>query len=260
VFSASLAVYTLGILILFGAFLFIFQYLQLVAGLSPFWAGLWTLPSFGSFIVGSMVAPAIVKRVRPAYVMAAGLAIGSLGFGLLTQVDSDGGLAVLVTASVIFSLGLAPLFTLTNDLIFGSAPPERAGAASAISETGAELGGALSIAILGTLGTAVYRHQLTDEIPRGVPPEYAETASDTLGGATAAAQELPTSLAAELLAVARDAFTLGLQVSALTSAVLAAATAVLAAFLLRGVRTQPESDRPAEGEHGRSAVPAAELE
>jgi DHA2 family multidrug resistance protein-like MFS transporter len=259
-FSASLAVYTLGILILFGAFLFIFQYLQLVAGLSPFRAGLWTLPSFGSFIVGSMLAPAIVKRVRPAYVMAAGLAIGSLGFGLLTQVGSDGGLAVLVTASVIFSLGLAPLFTLTNDLIIGSAPPERAGAASAISETGAELGGAMSIAILGTLGTAVYRNQLTGEIPRGVPPEQAETARDTLGGATAVAQELPESLATELLDLARDAFTLGLQASALTSAVLAAATALLAAFLLRDVRTGSESERPAEVEHGRAAVPAPELE
>ena len=62
-FSASLAVYTLGILVLFGAFLFIFQYLQLVAGLSPFRAGLWTLPSFGAFIVGSMLAPVIVRRV-----------------------------------------------------------------------------------------------------------------------------------------------------------------------------------------------------
>src|ERR671915_725878 len=64
-FSASLAVYTLGILVLFGAFVFIFQYLQLVLDLSPLEAGLWTLPSFGAFIVGSMVAPAFVRRVRP---------------------------------------------------------------------------------------------------------------------------------------------------------------------------------------------------
>jgi len=252
-FSASLAVYTLGILVLFGAFLFIFQYLQLVADLSPFRAGLWTLPSFGSFIVGSMVAPAIVKRVRPGYVMAAGLAIATLGFALLTQVGSDGGLAVLVTASVIFSLGLAPLFTLTNDLIIGSAPPERAGAASAISETGAELGGALSIAILGTLGTAVYRNRLNDDLPVGLPPGQAETARDTLGGAAAVAEGLPARLSAEVLDVARDAFTLGLQVSALASAVLAAATVFIAAFLLRDVRMGSESERP-------EAVPAAELE
>jgi MFS transporter, DHA2 family, multidrug resistance protein len=256
-FSASLAVYTLGILILFGAFLFIFQYLQLVADLSPFRAGLWTLPSFVSFIAGSMLAPAIVKRVRPAYVMAAGLAIGAAGFGLLTQVASDGDLTVLVSASVVFSLGLAPLFTLTNDLILAAAPPERAGAASAISETGAELGGALSIAILGTLGTAVYRNQVTDEVPAAVPPEQAETARDTLGGATAVAEGLPESAAAELLEVAREAFTLGLQVSALASAVLAAVTAVVAAVVLRHVRLSTESGAAPDVP---GAVVAAELE
>jgi DHA2 family multidrug resistance protein-like MFS transporter len=259
-FSASLATYTLGILVLFGAFLFIFQYLQLVAGLSPFRAGLWTLPSFGSFIVGSMLAPAIVRRVPPAYVMAVGLAIGAAGFAVLTQVSEDSGLAVLVTASVIFSLGLAPLFTLTNDLIIGTAPPERAGAASAISETGAELGGALSIAILGTIGTAVYRSQVDDGIPAGVPPDQVETARDTLGGAVAASEELPASQADDLLAAARDAFTDGLQVAALTSAVIAALTAAVAILFLRSVRAGSVGESPSELEHGQAPVPAAELE
>jgi MFS transporter, DHA2 family, multidrug resistance protein len=240
-FSASLAVYTLGILILFGAFLFMYQYLQLVAGLSPFEAGLVTLPSFASFIVGSMLAPALVKRVRAAYVMAGGLAIGSVGFALLTQVGVDSGVAVLVTSAVIFSLGLAPLFTLTNDMIIGAAPPERAGAASAISETGAELGGALSIAVLGTIGTAVYRNQVTQDLPAGVPPEQADAARDTLGGAVAVAEDLPARLADDVLAVAQEAFTLGFQVSALISAVVAAATAVLATYLLRDCVAGPES-------------------
>jgi MFS transporter, DHA2 family, multidrug resistance protein len=259
-FSASLAVYTLGILILFGAFLFIFQYLQLVAGLSPFKAGLLTLPSFGSFIVGSMLAPAIVKRVRPAYVMAGGMAIAAVGFGLLTQVGADSGLVVLVASSVIFSLGTAPLFTLTNDLILGAAPPERAGAASAISETGAELGGALSIAILGTLGTAVYRDQVTDGIPAGVPPEQADTARDTLGGAVAAAGELPAALAADLLDAAREAFTLGLQVSAVASAVVALATAVFAAIVLRDVRPGSQAEPDVEVDPGGAPIAASEIE
>jgi DHA2 family multidrug resistance protein-like MFS transporter len=254
-FSASLAAYTLGILVLFGAFLFIFQYLQLVAELSPFRAGLWTLPSFGSFIVGSMLAPAIVRRVPPAYVMTVGLAIGAVGFAVLTQVGADSGLAVLVTASVIFSLGLAPLFTLTNDLILGSAPPERAGAASAISETGAELGGALSIALLGTLGTAVYRSQVADGVPADVPPEQKEAALDTLGGAVAAAEELPANLAAGLLDAAREAFTQGLQVAALASAIVAAVAAVLTAVFLRDLRAGAEDESA-----GGAPAPAAALE
>ena len=258
-FSASLAVYTLGILVLFGAFLFIFQYLQLVAGLSPFRAGLWTLPSFGSFIVGSMLAPAIVRRVPHAYVMAAGLGVAAAGFAVLTQVDAESGLAVLVTASVIFSLGLAPLFTLANDLIIGAAPPERAGAASAISETGAELGGALSIAILGTLGTAVYRSQLDDGIPAGVPPDQVEIARDTLGGAAAVSETLPAALATDLLDAAREAFTEGLQVAALASAVIAAVTAAVAVTFMRHVRAAA-GESPSKPEHGQAPVPVAELE
>jgi DHA2 family multidrug resistance protein-like MFS transporter len=260
-FSASLAVYTLGILVLFGTFFFIFQYLQLVLGLSPLVAGLWTLPSFGSFVVGSMLAPVIVRRVRPGVVMAAGLAVGAVGFLVLTQVEADAGLTVLVTASVIYSLGLAPLFTLTNDLIIGSAPKEQAGAASGISETGAELGGALSIAILGTLGIAVYRIQVDDQIPAGVPADAAEAARDTIGGAVAAGEQLPAALASQLLDAAGEAFTQGMQVVALVSAVLAAVTAVLAAILLRHVRGGHEPEPvPAQLGGGCASAAVAELE
>jgi len=191
--------------------------------------------------------------------MAAGLGVAAAGFAVLTQVDAESGLAVLVTASVIFSLGLAPLFTLANDLIIGAAPPERAGAASAISETGAELGGALSIAILGTLGTAVYRSQLDDGIPAGVPPDQVEIARDTLGGAAAVSETLPAALATDLLDAAREAFTEGLQVAALASAVIAAVTAAVAVTFMRHVRAAA-GESPSKPEHGQAPVPVAELE
>jgi len=256
-FSASLAVYTLGILVLFGTFLFVFQYLQLVLDLSPLEAGLLTLPSFGSFIVGSMLAPMFVKRARPAYVMAIGLAIAAAGLLALTQVSADAGLAVLIGSSVVYSLGIAPVFTLTNDLIIGSAPPERAGAASAISETGAELGGALSIAILGTIGTAVYRMQVDDGIPASVPAEDARTARDTLGGAVAASGELTDALASQVLEAARVAFTQGLQVVALASAIVAALAAIGVAVFLRNVRPTPPESVAAPGAAAASAAVAA---
>jgi DHA2 family multidrug resistance protein-like MFS transporter len=237
-FSASLAAYLLGTFVAFGAFLFIFQYLQLVLGLSPIRAGLLTVPAFGAFIVGSMLTPVIVRWVRPAFVMAGGLAVAAVGFGLLAQVDEGSGVAIFVTSSVVFSLGLAPVFTLATDLIVGTAPPERAGVASAISETSSELGGALGIATLGSIGTAIYRGRVDDAVPAGVPPEGAEAARDTLGGAVAAADELPDGLAAELLETVREAFTQGLQVVSLTSAAVAAATGVLAVVLLRHVGSE----------------------
>jgi DHA2 family multidrug resistance protein-like MFS transporter len=246
-FSASLAVYTLGILVLFGSFLFIYQYLQLVLGLSPLEAGVVTLPSFIAFVVGSMLAPAFVKRMRPAWVMAGGLGTSAVGLLGLTQVTADSGLDVLIVTSFVYSLGIAPVFTLTNDLIIGAAPPERAGAASAISETGAELGGALSIAILGTLGTAVYRTQVQDDIPETVPEEEAEAARDTLGGAVAASGDLADSLANQVLDVAQAAFTQGLQVVALVSAVMAGLAAVGVALFLRQVRAAPHEPAPESG-------------
>jgi DHA2 family multidrug resistance protein-like MFS transporter len=257
-FSASLVTNTLSFFVGFGTLLFIAQYLQLVLGLSPLRAGLWMLPSSAAFIVGSMLAPLLARRARPAVAIVAGLALSAVGFGLLTQIDGAAGLAVLVASSVVFSLGLAPVDTLAADLTVGAAPPERAGAASALSETSAELGGALGIAVLGSVGTAVYRGQMTDAIPVGTPPQAAEAARDTLGGAVAAAGELPGQLGAALLDAARHAFTQGLELAAAVSAALAVAVAVLTAVLLQGVRpsAQPQQDPDRSrqrGEAGRSA-------
>jgi len=250
-FSASLATYTLATFVLFGVFVFIAQYLQLVLGLSPLHAGLWTMPFAAAFIVGSTLTPMIVRRARPAFVVAGGLVVSAVGFGMVTQIGhgsqvgqagGSSGLAILVTGYTIFSLGLAPVFTLATDLIIGSAPPERAGAASAISETGSELGGALGIAILGSIGTAVYRGIMADALPAGIPPGAAATARDTLGGALAVAGQLPNQLGADLLGVARGAFAQALELTALISAAVVLATAIMAALLLQRVGTSAEPE------------------
>ena len=103
-----------------------------------------------------------------------------------------------------------------------------------MSETGAELGGALGIAVLGSIGAAVYRSQIA--IPAGVPDAAGEAARDTPGGAVAAGESLPGGLAADLLHAVDVAFTDAFQAAALTSALVAAAAAVLATLLLRRVR------------------------
>jgi MFS transporter, DHA2 family, multidrug resistance protein len=231
-FSAALTTNLLSFFVGFGALLFTAQYLQLVLGLSPLQAGLWSLPSSAAFIVGSMATPLLVRRAAPAVVMAAGLTLAAVGFGLLTQLDPTGGLPLLVAGSVIFSLGLAPVDTLATDLAVGAAPPQRAGAASAITETAAEFGGALGIAVLGAIGTAVYRSQLAHGIPAGVPEHAAAMAQDTLGGAVAVADQLPDALGVPLLEAAREAFTQGLHLAAAVSAAAALAFAILVVVLL----------------------------
>ena len=155
-FSASLAVYMLGTFVAFGIFVFMTQYLLLAQEMTPLEAGLWTVPFALGFIAGSMVAPRLVRALRPADVMAGGLALAALGFLLITQAGRGDGPGLVVAGMVLQSMGLAPVFTLTNDLIMSAAPPERAGAASGISETSSELGGALGIALFGSLATAVY--------------------------------------------------------------------------------------------------------
>jgi MFS transporter, DHA2 family, multidrug resistance protein len=257
VFNAALATNFLGIFIVVGYFLFVAQYLQLVLGLSPLEAGLWSLPSAVGFIVGSNLAPPLLRRVRPAWVIGGGLGLAAVGLGVLTQVggSTSADLAILAGASLLVSLGLAPVFTATTDLIVSSAPPERAGAASGISETGAELGGALGIAILGSIGAAVYRGQLTDTLPAGIPPEAAAAARDTLGGAVGVAAQLPAELGTALLEAAQEAFVLGMQLTVTLSAVAAVAVAVMATVLLRAVPAGAEAE-PGE-EPAPEPVPVA---
>jgi DHA2 family multidrug resistance protein-like MFS transporter len=261
-FSASLVINFLAIFVAIGYFLFVAQYLQLVVGLSPLVAGLWSVPSAIGFIVGSNLAPRIVHRVRPAYVMGAGLAISAIGLGVLTQVGGSDGLAIVVAGSVVISLGLGPVLSLTTELIVGSAPPERAGAASGISETGAELGGALGISILGSIGIAIYRSDVGNGLPAGVPAEAATIARDTLGGAVGVAGQLPGQLGTAVLDVAREAFVQGMQVAAGISAVMAIAVAILAVVVLRnmtsgaepGPTTDAEEDRHSDRGNARPEV------
>ena len=242
-FSASLTAYMMGVLGAFGTFLFTAQYLQLVLGLSPLVAGLWSLPSSGAFIASSMLAPALVRRVPHAYAMAGGLLLAAGGMLLLAQVDIDG-LATYVVASIVMSIGFAPVVTLTTDVIVGSAPPERAGAASAISETSAEFGGALGIAILGSVGTAVYRSAVGERMPIGLSAESAESARATLAGAL----EVARSDAAAAGSLARDAqlaFIQALQAISLLGCALLVATSLAVFLLLRGVRPGVHGAEPA---------------
>jgi len=237
-FSAALTTNVVSFFVGFGALLFIAQYLQLVLGLSPLESGLWMLPSSAGFILGSLPTPLLVRRARPASVMTGGLALAAVGFGLLTQLDTGrgAGLAVLVAGSVVFSLALAPVDTLATDLAVGAVPARRAGAASAISETSAEVGGALGIAILGVIGTAAYRGRVADAVPAGVPAAASDAARDSLGGAVAAAGQLSSQVGDLLLGAARQAFTQGLHLAFAISAAVAVGVAILAAVLLREVR------------------------
>jgi DHA2 family multidrug resistance protein-like MFS transporter len=244
-FSAALGTYMASVFILFGVSLLIAQYLQLVLGLSPMRAGAWTLPSAAGFIVGSMTAPALVRRVKPAYIMGGALLISAMGFVLLTQLSATSGLWIVVVGTVTMSIAIAPVVTLATDFVVGAAPPERAGAASAISETSAEFGGALSIAVLGSIATAGYRAFMIDAGPTTVAPEALDAARETLGGAIVAAQALGGSAGDALLASAREAYVRAVSITTTICAVLAAITGVVSAIALRDERARTGEEHAA---------------
>ncbi|GGS70020.1 MFS transporter [Planobispora rosea] len=229
VFSTAAATLALGIFVLWGSNYAIAQYLQLVQGLSPLEAGLWTAPSAVGVIAGSTLAPRLTRVARPPMIIAAGLAVSAAGYVVLTQ---TGGLAVLVTGAVVVSAGLGPMMALATDLVVGSAPAHRAGAAAAISSTAPQLGGALGIAVIGSIITAAYRWQTSST---GVP----EAARDNLAAAVAVAEDLPSRSAEQLLGVARAAFVHGFHIAAGVGAVLMAAVAALVVLLLRGPGRTP---------------------
>jgi DHA2 family multidrug resistance protein-like MFS transporter len=250
-FDTALLINFLSIFVAVGYFLFVAQYLQLVVGLSPLAAGLWSLPAAFGFIVGSQAAPRLIGRIRPAVLIGGGLSLAAIGLIVLTQVSADGGLAIVVISSVVISLGLAPVFGLTTEMIVGSAPPERAGAASGISETAAELGGALGIAILGTIGVSIYRSEVTRGIPSTIPDDAAASAADTLGAAVAVAEQLPAAVGVVLLETARVAYVSGMQLTAGIAAAVAIALAIVAFVMLRPGGPAPEAEAEPDGRRER---------
>ncbi|RSM90624.1 MFS transporter [Kibdelosporangium aridum] len=234
-FAAALALLLLGITAINGVNFLYPQFLQSVKELSPLQAGLWMIPITLAAVLGSLVAPLLTRRIRPAFVIAGGAVLSAVGFLLVTQVNAMSGFGLLIVAGVVTVAGLSPMTVLTTDMVVGSAPPEKAGAAAALSETSGELGVGLGVAAMGTIATAVYRAEMDN-----APPE----AADSLTGAMAVARTLPPDQATALLEPAREAFTSGLNTAGVVGAVLLVALAVVSATLLRHLRpTDAESEK-----------------
>ena len=252
-FSTSVGTNVLAMFAMVGFGLFTSQYLQLVYGLRPWSAGLWTLPAAGATMVGATLAAVLVQSIRPAYVISAALLLASAGFGVIARVEADSELALVITGATMMAAGVGVVLTLVADLIIAAAPPERAGSASGLSETCAEFGGALGIAVLGSIGAAVYRQSLDDDVPPGIPEAASEVAHETLGGAAQVAAQLPDDVAELLLAASREAFTEGMRLASYAAAGVMFVAAVLAGLMLRHLRI----DTPSAGDpHASAPTPA----
>ncbi|WP_434091024.1 MFS transporter [Streptomyces goshikiensis] len=227
--------------------LFITQYFQSVDGMSPLAAGLGLLPGMAGSILSITVSPMLARRIRPAFLIAGGLALVVAGFVVLLRADADSGTAYLIVGWALNGLGGGPLMALGTGLVIGSATPEKAGSAASLSQTSNEFGYGLGIAVVGTVGTAVYRDRVSDALPSDLPGAAADAARESVAGAVAVSDGLPEPLAAHVLTAAREAFTGGMLTVVGISVVLLAAVALLIAVVLRHV---PVLGAPAAGGPG----------
>ncbi|MFI0242455.1 MFS transporter [Streptomyces sp. NPDC016845] len=210
-----------------GSAFFTTQYLQSVLGKSSMSAALWSLLPTVLVGVAAPVAARLVERgVHRGHVVAGGFTVAACGYALLTFAGTDSLWLVLAGAGVI-GAGIVTVMSLMTDLALGAAPVTHSGSAASLLETGSEFGGALGMAVLGSIGTAVYRHD--------IPADAPDAARETLGGALATAHHLPSDAARALTATAQDAFTDGMQAAAVAGTVLLLGAAALAALTLRKV-------------------------
>ncbi|ANB08726.1 MFS transporter [Streptomyces ambofaciens] len=242
-FTPALVLNTVSALGMMGSAFFTTQYLQSVLGKSSLEAALWSLlPSVLIGVAAPVAAQLVQRGAERAHVVTAGFLIAAAGYGLLALAGTDS-LWVVLAACGVLAAGIVIVMSQLTDLALGSAPVEKAGSASSLLETGTEFGGALGMAALGSIGTALYRH--------GMPSNAPAPAQETLGGALAVAAESPGRAGDALTAAAREAFTDGMRGAAVAAALLLVAAAGVAAAGLRHIRVR--QDAAAETENAGQA-------
>jgi MFS transporter, DHA2 family, multidrug resistance protein len=243
-FSTGSGVITVSFFVMFGFFFLITQYLQFARGYSALEAGLAGLPASLAFLVFSPRSAALVERYGSARVMALGLAVVAGAFGLLTTLTTDTPYLVIGVAFALLGAGMSITAAPATSEIMTSVPLSKAGVGSAVNDTTRELGGALGIALLGSIANTAYRSAIDldgIELPAGARA----AAEESVGAAASVADGAPGggAVAAEAASAFTDAFTLANGVA--LGIALAAAAAVLT--LWRPSAGEPATDQAAEG-------------
>ncbi len=230
-FSVASGGMALTFFAMFGTFFLVAQYFQEVLDYSPLQSGLLQLPM--AFVIMSVApqAPRLVERFGAARVVPAGLGSTALGLAIFSQMQTDSPLTFIYLAIVPLAAGMALTMTPLTTLIMSSVPLNRAGVGSAMNDTTRELGGALGVAVLGSVVTSRYTAGLgtaTNFLPDG-PRAIAESG---ISGAMVVAEKLPKAAGDALTTAARNAFVDGMGTAALLGAVVVLSAAVAAYFLL----------------------------
>ncbi|MBM7051581.1 MFS transporter [Rothia sp. ZJ1223] len=217
-----------------GFMIFYSQYVQLVVGLTPMQAGLTMLPGVLCSIFSGLFVVRLAQSFRPAHLVAAALTLAVTGYTFVAAGGFTGAsFLIFVLGFMLLGLGNGAAQTLANDAIIGGVDANKAGAASAVSETAYEFGSVLGAAILGTVLTAIYR--LNVQVPAGYSTTDQHIAQETLGGAMDAATRYPEPAASALISSAQNAFSLGVGYSSIVAVALCSAGIISALTLLKSL-------------------------
>jgi EmrB/QacA subfamily drug resistance transporter len=244
-FSLGTGVITFAFLVLFGFFFLLTQLLQFVRGYSPLDAGVATLPMAVTLVAVSPRSAALGERFGPANIMAAGFGFVVAGMLVMATVDQSTSYLVIAGALILLGTGMGVTVAPGTGSIMAAVPLNKAGVGSAVNDTTREVGGALGIAILGSIANSTYRSNIDEQAIGALPGPAADIAEESIGGALQVAAQAPSAeLGTRLVDTAQDAFVTATSTTFIYSAALAALAGVAVFVTGRGYRPTPPSDAP----------------
>jgi EmrB/QacA subfamily drug resistance transporter len=233
-FSAASGSVTISFFALFGFIFMVTQYFQFLKGYSPFSTGLRLLPVAISVGAASIIGTKLAVRVGNKAVVSAGLASMGIAFLWISTASVATPYLELALQMIVLGVGMGFTSAPATEAIMGVVPKEKAGIGSAINDATRELGGTLGVAVIGSVFASIYAARLA--LPQGLPPQAADAARESVGGAFIAAQRIADaglgSAAAQLQDAASSAFFDGFAIGCLVAAGVALLGALVAAVLL----------------------------
>jgi EmrB/QacA subfamily drug resistance transporter len=230
-FSVASGGMTLTFFAMFGTFFLVAQYFQLVLGYSPLKSGLLQLPMAAVMMAIAPQMPKVVAKYGAHRAVPVGLGLIAVGMAVFSQVQTDSSLVLIYASILPLAAGMATTMTPLTTLIMSSVPLGKAGVGSAMNDTTRELGGALGVAVLGSVVTSQYTSSLGPAIS-GLPGQAKAMADSGLAGALEVASKLPGAAGEALASAAKQSFVDGLSMAALVATVVVICAAVAAWFLL----------------------------
>jgi predicted MFS family arabinose efflux permease len=230
-FSVASGGMTLTFFAMVGTFFLVAQYFQLVLGFSPLKSGLLQLPMAAIMMIIAPQMPKMVAKYGAHRAVPVGLGFIALGMAVFSQVQTDSPLWFIYCAIIPLAAGMATTMTPLTTLIMSSVPLGKAGVGSAMNDTTRELGGALGVAVLGSVVTSQYTSTLSPTIAT-LPTQAKELANSGLAGALQVANEIGGSAGGRLADAAKQAFVDGQSAAAIVATIVVISAAVAAWFLL----------------------------